>query len=121
MKKSLNEWSDTPRSIQGFLSESNQAIRDNIQAADNKYMRSNSIELAVVSDADTITPSKSKFTKKSKKTTSGKHSTVDVREDVDDLPLVPFMNACRCSSDVEGLRDMTSPIEKIPFKTSCCT
>ena len=33
MKKYLNEWSDTPRSIRGFLSESNQAIRANIQAA----------------------------------------------------------------------------------------
>jgi general transcription factor 3C polypeptide 2 len=116
MKKSLNEWSDTPRSIRGFLSESNQAIRANIQAADNKYMRSSSMELAVVSDADTITPSKSKITKKSKKTTSGKHSTADVREDMDDLPLVPSMNAGRCSSGVEGLRDMTSPIEKYPSK-----
>lgn len=83
---------------------------------DNKYMRSSSMELAVVSDADTITPCKSKVTKKSRKTTSGKHSTADVTEDMDDLSLVPSANAGRCSSGVEGLRDVTSPIEKYPSK-----
>ena len=90
-----------------FLSESNQAIRANIQAADNKYLRSNSMELAVVSDADAITPSKSKITKKSKKTTTAKHSTAYVTEDMDDLPLVSSVNAGRCNSGVEGFRDMT--------------
>ena len=40
----------------------------------------------------------------------------DVIEDMDDLSLVPSANAGRCSSGVEGLRDVTSPIEKYPSK-----
>lgn len=90
MKKSLNEWSDTPRSIRGFLSESNQALRTNIQAAaENKYMQSGSSALAVVSNVDIVTPLKNQSGKKSKKTMNRKHSAKDMKEDVGDLALVP--------------------------------
>ncbi|KAH9325602.1 hypothetical protein KI387_005780, partial [Taxus chinensis] len=113
MKKSLNEWSDTPRSIRGFLSESNQALRTNINvAAENKYIHSGLSELVAVSDEDTVIPSKKRIAKKSKKATGGKHSAKHIKKDVGDLSLVPA-SQCR-RSGVEGIG--CSGFEKYPSK-----
>ncbi|XP_057873403.1 uncharacterized protein LOC131079459 isoform X2 [Cryptomeria japonica] len=115
MKKSLNEWSDTPRSIRGFLSESNQVLRTNIRATtENKYIQSGSSELVAVSDEYNVTPSKNRIAKKSKKVTSGKHTTKHMKESMGDLSLVPA-GAGQChSSGVEGIG--CSRIEKYPSK-----
>ncbi|PSS23600.1 General transcription factor 3C polypeptide like [Actinidia chinensis var. chinensis] len=72
MKKSLNEWSNAPRTIRGFLSESNQAKRAKEQIAKGQSLDSQPLALCYSDDPGTEIGSESPALQKSKQVSKSK-------------------------------------------------